>query len=80
MKEYLAKLVVNDCENGECLEKVQAIFVDEYDEFEDCEDFGESMEEQILECLKDLLEYDYKDEDVVYRVAICELMNDIYEK
>lgn len=79
MREYLAKLIVNDCENGDCLEKVQAIFVDEEEDFEDCEDFGESMEKQIFECLKDLLEYDYKDEDVVYGVTVCELSNNVGE-
>ena len=79
MREYVGKLVVNDFENGDFLEMVRAVFEDEEEEFKDCEDFGESMKDYILECLKSLLEYDYENEDVIYRVTVCELLNDIDE-
>lgn len=79
MREYLAQLIVNDCENGDCLEKVRAVFEDKEEDFEDCEDFAESMKEDIFECLMSLLQYDYDNEDVLYSVRVCELSNNVDE-
>lgn len=77
-REYYAELKINETDNGELLEKQYCFLVDEDEEYDNADDVGENLGEDIQEYLENLLEFDYSTaNNVVMRLRIIELDEDL---